>query len=83
MGGGRKGPICVEIVRAIANYEGVPVTELGFSLDNHIDTAALGRLNMLDNAQWAVQFQVDEHDVAVRDDRTIWIDGYEFEKIGD
>lgn len=83
MGRGGKGPIYVDVVRAIANYEGVPVTELGFSLHDHIDTEALERLNRLDDARWTVRFEVDDHHVVVRDDRTIWIDGYEFENMGD
>lgn len=79
MGWGGDESICVEVVRAIANYEGVPPSELGFALDDHVDTDTLEALSRDRSTTWVVGFRVPGHAVTVCSDRTIVVDDYEYE----
>lgn len=65
------------IVRAIAEREGIPPSELGFSLQEYIDADALDALGTDTDGTWTLEFTAADHEVTVDSDGTITIDGIE------
>ena len=69
----------VAVVRAIATVEGVPATDVSFSLHDHVDADALDRLfrrsapaDRVD--ELTVEFPVDGYAVSVRADGRVLIE---------
>jgi len=65
----------IEIVRAIARAEGVPVHELDYSLHEYVATDAITALVESGHESWELTFDVPGHVVTVTGDGVIKIDG--------
>lgn len=70
---GMPHPLSVGVVEAVAEAEGVEPTELGFRLEDHVDTDCLDRLYDND-ARWTLSFELPDHTVTVSDDGRIVVD---------
>jgi hypothetical protein len=66
--------VTADIVEAIAEEEGGDPTELGFSLQNHVDTDALRLLMNHRSSSWTLSFDVEQYEVVVTGDGTVEVD---------
>lgn len=65
----------IPVVEAIAEVEGVDPLDLGYSLHEHVDTDAIQGLVEGGYEGWELSFQVPGHDVVLRDDDGVYVDG--------
>lgn len=65
----------IPVVEAIAEVEGVDPLELGYSLHEHVDTDAIQGLVEGGYEGWELAFQVPGHDVVLRADDGVYVDG--------
>ena len=70
--------VCVDVVEAIADREGIDPTEVDFQLDEHVNSDALDALarhaSAHDDASWSLEFDVADVSVTVRSDGRIAVD---------
>jgi len=57
-----------KIAESIAEVDGCPTHELGYSLHEHIDTEALVSLVSAEQRNWKLAFTVPDHTVEIRGD---------------
>lgn len=67
--------MCVAVLNAIAAVEGVEPRDLEFTLHDHVDTDAIEQLARDTGGRWELDFDVPGHQVTVRSDRTVIVDG--------
>ena len=74
---GRDGntPICVAVIEAMAIADDTTPGDVEYSLHDHVHTDALALLGEDDRGTWEFTFQVPDHEVTIRDDGTIEVDG--------
>ena len=72
-------PLDVAIVEGIAETEGTDPTDLGYSLQQYIDTEVLEALESSGNrkGEWRLRFRVADHTVTVDSDGRVLVDGNE------
>lgn len=77
-GGSR--PLDVAIVEGIAEKEGIDPTDLGYSLQQYIDTDVLEALDATGGrkGEWRLRFRVADHTVTVDSEERVLIDGSEY-----
>jgi hypothetical protein len=63
--------VTADIVEAIAEEKGGDPTELGFSLQDHVDTDALRLLMNHHSSSWTLSFNVESHKVIVSGDGSV------------
>lgn len=68
-------PICVDVINAVAEVEGTAPSDLDFELHTHVHTDALELLSGNGRGPWELSFEVPGHEVTVRADRTVAVDG--------
>ena len=64
-----------ELVRAVAQADGVEPTELDVRLQDYIDVDAIERLVAHDSSSWSLSFELSDHDVTITGSGVILIDG--------
>lgn len=69
--------LLLSIVKALAEADGTEPTDLGYTLEAHIDTDALAGLAAHETTSWMLTFEVPDHVVTVRGDGCILVDGHE------
>lgn len=74
MGPSSETSVCVDVLEAIADVEGVPPRELDFTLHDHVPTGALDEMYRSDQGPWELSFEVPGHGVTVQNDGTIFVD---------
>lgn len=67
--------ILLDVVEALAEVEGVEPHELEYTLHEHVYTEAIRGLVEGEYAGWELTFQVPGHEVSLREDREIYVDG--------
>jgi hypothetical protein len=67
--------LVIDVVRALAAFEGVEPHELPYSLHNHVATDAIRSLADSDDDRWELTFDVPDHVVTVNGSGEIRIDG--------
>lgn len=70
--------ICVRIVEAVAEAEGVAPNELGYNLYDYIDPDALRGLETGEDSEWSLQFRVADHTVTVESTGELTVDDTEY-----
>ena len=70
--------LTISIVQAIAQERGVEPTELGYTLQDHIETDALRLLAQSDTETWTLSFDVPDGRVTVTGTGRV-----DFERFGD
>jgi hypothetical protein len=73
--GGGAESVVVRVVEAVARAEDVPVADLDWNLEDHVDPDALNRLVRHDGAPWDLEFGARGHTVCVDSDGTVEVDG--------
>jgi len=71
--------VTADIVETIAEEEGGDPTELGFSLQNHVDTDALRLMMNHRSSSWTLSFEVEGYDVVVTGDGTVEVNSSRWE----
>jgi len=64
-----------KIIDGIATVEGTPSQNLDVSLQEWIETDAIRQLVAHERSSWALQFKVQNHNVRVMGDETVFVDG--------
>ena len=72
-----------DVVEAIAQVEGVEPDELDYALHEHVYTDAIGRLVEGDYEDWVLTFRVPGHEVCLRGDDGVYVDGEYVRPFGD
>lgn len=67
--------ISLSIVKALARTENVEPEGLDYTLEACIDTDVMAQLAAHETASWTLSFQVPDHEVTVRSDGLILVDG--------
>lgn len=75
MGNREDSSITVDVVYALASAEGVRPLDLEFTLSSYISTDALDLLMRDGGGSWEISFEVPDHDVTVRHDGVVFVDG--------
>jgi hypothetical protein len=65
----------MEIVEALAELDGVDPLALDYSLYDYVDLEAIERMHANSATDWSLRFDVPGHEVTVRSDRTVLVDG--------
>lgn len=71
----RRHEILPLVVEAIAEVDGSSPLELGYSLNDHVETEAVNTLAASDHTDWELTFDVPDHTVTIRDGEQILVDG--------
>lgn len=71
--------VTAEIVEAIAKEEGTDSTELGFSLQDYIDTDALRLLMEHKSSSWTLTFEVENHEIVISGDGLVQVNSSQTE----
>lgn len=66
--------LVMEIAEAVAESEGVDITELDYTLHDYIDADALVMLASHDTASWTLTFELPNHDITVTSDGVVLVD---------
>ncbi|NGM70249.1 hypothetical protein G6M89_14730 [Natronolimnobius sp. AArcel1] len=64
-----------DIIEAIAIYNDVCSSELGFTLYDHVDPDAINSLSKRSNSVWTVSFRVPTNNVTIDSRGNILVDG--------
>ncbi|RXK51393.1 HalOD1 output domain-containing protein [Halorientalis pallida] len=67
--------VLVEVVRAVAEVDGVEPHELDYSLYDYVDTEALESLAAFDRSNWSLIFEIPDHEVTLTGTGELLIDG--------
>ena len=78
MGASSDEPICVTIVRAIADAEDRCPSSVDFILHDHVNTDTLEKLSKDEREDWEFRFTVPDHEVSLNGDGTILVDGEKY-----
>lgn len=63
------------VVEAIAEAEAVDVHDLEYALHDHVYTESIRRLANGEYSDWELAFEVPDHEVRVRADDGVYVDG--------
>lgn len=69
--------ILVALLEAIADVEGVDVTDLSFSLADYINTEAVAGLSAGAAGEWRLTFVVADHTVVLESAGFVTVDGHQ------
>lgn len=75
MGEADGSSVCVDVIRAVAQIEGIAPNDLDFELHEYIHTDALELLESDGRGPWELSFEVPGHEITVQSNRTIIVDG--------
>lgn len=64
-----------QVTEAIADAEGTEPTDLGFAIQEYVETDAIRQLSNHDRGLWTLEFEVPDHTVTVTCGETIRVDG--------
>lgn len=70
--------MCVRVIEAVAESEGVSPNELGYQLYDYIDPDALRKLGTGEDSEWSLQFKVADHTVTVDSTGEVTVDDTEY-----